>query len=170
MEAEPKSLQYKDIFEKATLEATYASRANLQPARMGYGTGRAYINTNRDQKVGDRYLLGYNPDGLSEKTVYVLKFESMSGEHIAFLMSYAVHGVVMFSAITKDGGPEVTGDLPGATSRYVEMHYRNKPVALWTSGAAGDQNPIYMAAYNQEMPDRTDLGAAGYALLEVQSR
>ncbi len=170
MQADPKSIQFKDIVERATLDAVEAAKSNLKPARMGFGTGKAYINTNRDQKVGNRYLLGYNPDGSSEKTVYVLKFESISGEPIAFLMNYAVHGVVMFSAITKDGGPEVTGDLPGATSRYVETHYRSQPVALWTSGAAGDQNPIYMAAYNQEMPDRTDLGAAGYALLEVQSR
>ena len=170
MQADPKSIQFKDIVEKATLDAVRAAKSNLQPARMGFGTGKAYININRDQKVGNRYMLGYNPDGPSEKTVYVLKFESMSGEPIAFLMNYAVHGVVMFSAITKDGGPEVTGDIPGVTSRYVETHYRSQPVALWTSGAAGDQNPIYMAAYNQEMPDRTDLGAAGYALLEVQSR
>jgi hypothetical protein len=71
-----------------------------------------------------------------------------------------VHGVVM--------GPDnlqVSGDLPGAASRFVEQYYHGrvptrsdggwdlqlKPqekndgvVALWTSGAAGDQNPIVM--------------------------
>jgi neutral ceramidase len=162
--------QLMELLEKATLEAVRAARSKLQPARMGYGTGKAYINVNRDQKVGDRYMLGYNPEGPSEKTVYVLKFESLTGEPIAILTNYAVHAVVMFSAVTKDGGAEVTADIPGLTSRYVEAHYKNQPVVLWTSGASGDQNPIYMATYNQVMPDRTDLGAAGYALLEVQSR
>jgi neutral ceramidase len=170
MPVDPKNAQFKDIVEKATLEAARSAKAKLQPARMGYGTGNAYINTNRDELFGGRYTLGYNPEGPSEKTVYVVKFESLSGEPIAFLMNYAVHAVVMFTAITKDGGTEVTGDIPGTTSRYVEKHYQDKPVALWTSGAAGDQNPIYMATYNQALPDRTDLGVSGYALLEVQSR
>jgi hypothetical protein len=63
---------------------------------------------------------------------------------------------------------QISGDLAGATSRYVENYYRGKPddtprgdagaaiqlrpeettenvVALWTSGAAGDQNPISLA-------------------------
>jgi hypothetical protein len=63
---------------------------------------------------------------------------------------------------------QITGDLAGATSRYLENYYRGKPedaprgdagaaiqlrptettenvVALWTSGAAGDQNPISLA-------------------------
>jgi hypothetical protein len=68
-------------------------------------------------------------------------------------------------------GPEnyqISGDLAGATSRYVENYYRRNPdetprsdagpairlapeaatdgvVALWTSGAAGDQNPVSLA-------------------------
>ncbi len=90
----------------------------------------------------------------------MLKFESLSGKPIALLINYAVHGVVM--------GPnnlQVSGDLPGAASRFVEQYYQGdiptrsdggwdlqlKPqektdgvVALWTSGAAGDQNPIVM--------------------------
>jgi hypothetical protein len=106
--------------------------------------------------------LGRNPDGPSDKTVSVLKFEDASGKPIAFFVNYAVHGVVM--------GPdnlEITGDLPGATSRFVEHYYagkrprarsdagarlRQRPedvsgdvVALWTSGPAGDQNPIVLA-------------------------
>lgn len=87
----------------------------------------------------------------------------LSGKPIALFINYPVHVVVM--------GPEnyqISGDLAGATSRYVENYYRRKPeetprsdagplirlppeaatdgvVALWTSGAAGDQNPISLA-------------------------
>lgn len=55
-------------------------------------------------------------------------------------MNYAVHSVVL--------GPDntlITGDLAGAAGRYVEQYYDNKVVALWTIGAAGDQNPKYMS-------------------------
>jgi len=56
------------------------------------------------------------------------------------LINYAVHGTVL--------GPKtslLSGELPGATSRYVEDHYGDKVVAIWTSGAAGDQAPIVTA-------------------------
>jgi hypothetical protein len=88
----------------------------------------------------------------------------MAGKPIAFWINYAVHAVIM--------GPEnyqITGDLAGATSRFVEQHYQGMdrprsdggprlrlrpeeksseegPVAVWTSGAAGDQNPVSMAS------------------------
>jgi hypothetical protein len=43
-------------------------------------------------------------------------------------------------------------------------------VALFTMGAAGDQNPLFMANYNQDAPDVKDEGPAGWAILDVQSR
>src|SRR5208283_3094755 len=84
----------------------------------------------------------------------------LSGKPIALFINYAVHAVVM--------GPDnyaLTGDLAGATSRYVEQYYQGNiktrgdagwdigvqpeekvsgegPVAVWTSGPAGDQNPV----------------------------
>jgi hypothetical protein len=36
-----------------------------------------------------------NPDLPSDKTVWVVKFETVSGEPIAFFVNYAVHGVAM---------------------------------------------------------------------------
>ena len=157
---------YTATVENATIEAIRQAKANLQPARVGIGTGKAYININRRECAPGRGCrLGRNPDFPSDKTVAVVKFESMSGKPIALLINYAVHDVVM--------GPEnlqVTGDLAGATSRFVEQFYKGaltptargdlgaglelRPeetvggdgvVALWTSGAAGDQNPISLA-------------------------
>jgi len=37
----------------------------------------------------------------------------------------------------------VSGDAPGTTSKYIEDSFDDEIVALWSSGAAGDQNPIY---------------------------
>jgi len=45
-------------------------------------------------------------------------------------------------------GPEnrlVTGDIAGAAERFLERYYGDRVVALWTIGAAGDQNPKYMS-------------------------
>ena len=35
------------------------------------------------------------------------------------------------------------GDAPGTTSKYIEDSFDDKIVALWSSGASGDQNPLY---------------------------
>ncbi len=138
------------------------AQATLQPARVGVSTGHADVNTNRQEYTKDGWRLGVNPNGPSDKTVWVVKFESMNGKPIAILINYAVHAVVL--------GPEsqfITGDLPGVTERYVEEYFGGDVVALWTIGAAGDQNPKYMGwdtTYTQK--DRED----GYPLMEALAR
>jgi hypothetical protein len=166
----PKLDEWIALAEQGAVDAARQARAALQPARVGFGTGKAYVNVNRDELVNGRWHLGYNPERPSDKTVAVIRFENLAGEPIAIYANYAVHGVVMFQVVTKGEGWEVSGDLPGNTSRYVEDHYGKGTVALWTSGAAADQNPVYMALYNQEKPGLVDEGPAGYALLDVQSR
>lgn len=162
--ASEKSAVYTRQLQEATVKAVRQAKANLQPARIGIGTGRADVNINRREYSPEHgWWLGYNPGGPSDKTVTVMRFDALSGKPIAVFINYAVHVVVM--------GPEnyqISGDLAGATSRYVENYYRRKPedtprsdagpairlrpeaaadgvVAVWTSGAAGDQNPISVA-------------------------
>ena len=65
---------------------------------------------------------------------------------------------------------QITGDLPGSMSAYVEDSLGNGAVALWTSGAAGDQNPLFQTSYNQDAPDVHDEGVGGWAILDVLSR
>lgn len=144
--AEPGSNRavYLKELENKILEATRQARANLQPARMGFGAGKASVNMNRRARMADGgWWLGYNPDGPSDKTVAVIKFETLGGEPLAFFINYAVHGTVL-------GGKnyQITSDLPGATSRFVEQHYGDKVVAVWSAGASGDQNPIYRVGAN----------------------
>jgi Neutral/alkaline non-lysosomal ceramidase, N-terminal len=129
---------YQEIQDKLAA-AVREARDKLQPARFGFGTGKASVNMNRRARMADGgYWLGDNPDGPSNKTVAVLKFENESGAPIAILANYSVHGTVM--------GPRnysISGDLPGETARDVEQHYGGDVVAPWTSAAAGDQDPIY---------------------------
>jgi hypothetical protein len=162
-----------ELWVSSAVDAVRRAKATLQPARMGYGAGASYININRDMKQGDQYVIGYNPDRPAEKKVDVLKFVDMSGQPIAVLINYALTAVVMYGAVSKDEGIEVTGDIPGATSQYVESHYKDKVVALWTAGATGDLNPQYMTMFNQSTmtgprEGSVDLGASGYALMYVQ--
>ena len=138
------------------LEALRLAKAAMQPARVGIGAGKSDVNINRDEYTTQGWILGNNSDGPSEKTVWVVRFDSLAGEPIALLLNYAVHAVVL--------GPEntlVTGDIAGAAERFVERYYKEKVVALWTIGPAGDQNPRYMAWDGRK--DRED----GYPLMNA---
>lgn len=121
------------------VESVRMAKERLTPARVGYGTGVSYINVNRniiDPKTR-RWWEGPNYDGPSDKTVAVMKFETLTGEPIAVYYNYAMH------AVTVGQLDLVSADAPGTTSKYIEDSLDNKVVALWSSGAAGDQNPIY---------------------------
>lgn len=168
-----KTILFGEYVWKAVRDAIYTAKANMEPGRIGYGTGQCDINVNRDFEFKSRYTLGINPHGISDKTVAVVKFEDLKGEVIAYFINYAVHGTVMFDSKIKDGGMLVSGDLPGETSRIIEKRYQDNIVALWTSGAAGDQAPKYSAkrmtyGSNGDMK-MVDALEAGYLLLQVQA-
>ena len=138
-DAVQKRADYVQKLEDAVVTAVRQAQASLQPARIGFGTGKANVSANRRARDGDGgWMLGNNPDGVSDKTVAVIKLETLSGEPLAIFANYAVHGTVLGPA-----NLQISADLPGATSRVVEKHYGGRVVAPWTSGAAGDQDPIY---------------------------
>ncbi|MEO5922353.1 MAG: neutral/alkaline non-lysosomal ceramidase N-terminal domain-containing protein [Bryobacteraceae bacterium] len=137
------------------VESVRQAKQRLTPARVGYGTGLSYINVNRniiDPKTR-RWWEGPNYEGPSDKTVAVVKFENMSGEPIAVYYNYAMHAVAVGQL------DMVSGDAPGTTSKYIEDSYDDKVVALWSTGAAGDQNPIYF----QQTYDLREIRIKDYA-------
>jgi hypothetical protein len=137
------------------VDAVSLAKQRLTPGRIGYGTGESYINVNRqivDPKTG-RWREGPNRDGPSDKTVAVVTFETTGGEPIAVYYNYAVHGVITGQL------DMISGDIPGSTSRYVEDSFGDKVVAVWSLGAAGDQNPIYY----QQTYDLREIRVKDYA-------
>ena len=126
-------------YENRVFDSVKMAKDKLQPARVSYGTGVSSINVQRDMidPVTHHWWEGANYNGLSDKTVAVIKFESLSGDPIAIYYNYAMHAVITGNL------DMVSGDAPGAASRYIEGHFNDKVVALWSEGASGDQNPVY---------------------------
>lgn len=141
--------------EEKIMQGLRESVARLQPARVAWGTGQSHINVNRDRvdPVTNRWWEGPNYDGVSDKTVAVVRVETPAGQPIAVYYNYAVHAVLTGTL------DKISGDIPGATSRYVEASLGGDAVALWSSGAAGDQNPLY---FNQTYELR-EIRIADYA-------
>jgi neutral ceramidase len=126
-------------YEENIFKSVKLAKEKLQPARIGYGTGVSYLNVNRNRIDPETHLWaeGPNYDGSSDKTVAVVNFETLSGEPIAVYYNYAVHSVTVGII------DEISGEVPGATSRYIEDSFDDRIVAVWSTGACGDQNPIY---------------------------
>jgi len=140
---------YLNRFENKVTAAVRQAQSRLVPARMGFGTGEAHVNMNRRARLPNGgWWLGVNPDGPSDKTVAVLKFETFGGEPIALYVNYAVHGTVLGQR-----NLQISGDLPGATSRFVEERLGSDVVVAWTSAAAGDQDPLYRVGDNFDHVD-----------------
>jgi hypothetical protein len=142
-------------YARKIVEAAKLAQQKLSPARVGYGTGESFINVNRqitDPKTG-KWWEGPNREGPSDKTVAVLKFESLNGEPLAVYYNYAVHGVIAGQL------DQISGDIPGASSRYIEDAFGGDVVAVWSTGASGDQNPIYF----QQTYDLREIRIKDYA-------
>jgi neutral ceramidase len=137
------------------VESARLAKARMVNARVGYGTGVSYLNVNRniiDPKTR-RWWEGPNYEGPSDKTVAVMAFETSTGEPLAVYYNYAMH------AVTVGQLDLVSGDAPGTTSKYIEDSFDGNVVALWSSGAAGDQNPIYF----QQTYDLREIRIKDYA-------
>jgi len=144
-----------EALEHKIFSSVKEAKDKLQPARMGWGKGVSYINVKRDiiDPVTRTWWEGPNYEGPSDKTVYVMTFEALDGKPIAVYYNYAMHAVVMGQS------DMISGDVPGATSRYIEDSFDNDIVAVWSEGASGDQNPIYF----QQTFDLRDIRIKDYA-------
>lgn len=142
-------------YEQKIVESVRLARQRLTPASVGYGTGQSYINVNRQiiDPQTRRWWEGPNREGPTDKTVAVLRFDTLAGVPIAVYYNYAVHAVITGQL------DQVSADIPGAASTYVEDSYDGRIVAVWSSGAAGDQNPIYY----QQTYDLRDIRTKEYA-------
>lgn len=142
--------RYEDLIHSQVVKAAEEAAESLRPARMGYGWGKSYVNVNRCFRycMADQGIsiceTGYDGDGPVSRDAFVLKVEDLEGNPIAFFMNYAVHCVVMFKNDRGDGTSCISSDLGGNVSQYMEAKFPGS-VAVWSSGAAGDINPVLMS-------------------------
>lgn len=144
--------EYEAFVLKRLLEAVRQA-VQVQPARLGYGRGKCYINMNRCQRyriknedgsVSQKVEVGFNGAGNVDHSLFVLRVENaQTGEPIALLTNYGVHCVAVFLNDCGDGTSFISGDIGGNTSQALEKEYPGA-VAMWTSGPAGDVNPVQM--------------------------
>ncbi len=143
-------------YEKLVLEgidkAVAGAFANLKEAKIGCGRWNCYTNTGRVQEfssfdaagneTGRICTQGAVPGDAISHEMFVMRVNDMEDRPIAFLVNYPMHCVTMFrNQLANDGTDLISGDVGGNISRLLEKRYPGA-AALWSSGAAGDINPL----------------------------
>ena len=146
--------------DEGIVEAMRQAKRGLQPARVGYGTGKVDVSQQRYGYTVERgWRESPNEEGFSDKTLAVVKFETPAGKPIAVLFNYAVHS----NSLTGEPSNMINGDISGNAETFVEHQFKEPVVALWSMGAAADQYP----KYNYDM-GLLDDKASVFAPVEIQ--
>jgi hypothetical protein len=135
-------------WETAALEkisrAIDEAAGRLVEARLGVGTGVAYIGHNRLRDNPDGSVTWFErnltkvPTAPVDPTVSVLRVDDAEGKPIAILVNYSCHPVVF--------GPDnlqYSADFPGVMTKTVEQEFDHQPLCFFLQGAPGDINPYY---------------------------
>ncbi len=154
--ADPEKFEYfKKLEYSAGIEASRIALETLRPAKVGYGEIDSYLNVNRDLKTGFGFWVeGPCYSGYSNKTLAVMKFVDEDDKLIAAMLNFGAHAVCAFTQKDVDGKIKSSSNFPGIACQFVEDVYEaDGAVVAWTSGAAGNQDPILWDYVWQEFPD-----------------
>lgn len=143
------------------LRAVKQAKTELEPAQVGYSTGEATLNVNRDviSPETHKWTQAANLDGPVDKSVGVLTFYKQDGRPIATYVNYAMHPVNGYlNGLT-------SADFAGATTRYVEQAFNDQVVAVFTQGASGDVNPRWLRTGTNVLASRSGVPITGYEMV-----
>ncbi|WP_434309521.1 neutral/alkaline non-lysosomal ceramidase N-terminal domain-containing protein [Hominifimenecus sp. rT4P-3] len=164
--------RYRKFLRELIPGAIRQAEERLEPVRMGVARSDCFLNVNRNEKeLGPKAgTYGFRNGGPADRDLYLVRFDRMNGEPLAVLYNYAVHACMMIHNNPEGLGTEISGDLPGRACRILEQGWGDQAVVLFTSGCAGDMNPVMMSRVNIVRPDGSietkELGAAGPVILE----
>ena len=143
--------EYKDgppAWEQAALDKIGQSiqlvSGSLVEARIGTGTGVAYIGHNRLRVNADGSVSWFErnvtriPTAPVDPMVSVIRVDKMDGSTLAILTQYACHPVVFGS-----DNLQYSADFPGVMNHVVEERTGGHAVSFFLQGAPGDINPYY---------------------------
>jgi hypothetical protein len=112
-----------------------ASLADLAPAQISYGFGKAHFAVNRREPTPDGMRIGTNPLGPIDPEVPVLRILSETGRLRAVVFGYACHNTA-----SHGWSYQLSGDYAGFAQIDLEKRHPGS-TAMFIMLCGGDQNP-----------------------------
>lgn len=154
-----KANAYSRLLEEKVGRVIDDALARREPVTLQYTRARAGFAMNRRLRVGTEIRNSPNPDGPVDHDVPVLRVANAKNEVKAILFGYACHNTVT-------GTYSINGDYAGYAQAYLE-EARPGSVALFLTGAGGDQNPYPRGSLEQTAQHGRTLANAVEAALAV---
>ncbi|MBI2948586.1 MAG: neutral/alkaline non-lysosomal ceramidase N-terminal domain-containing protein, partial [Verrucomicrobia bacterium] len=128
--------KYSALLRQKLVEVVGAALADLKPAQLEHGIGRATFAMNRRVYRDDAVVFGENPDGPVDWDVNVLKVKGTNNTVRAVVFGYACHG----TSIAGDDFYIVSGDYMAYARQHIESLYPGT-TAIYLTGMGADSNP-----------------------------
>ncbi len=148
----------------ALVQVTRDAYARQRPARVGFGEGALYLNTNRDA-IDEKTRLwtqAPNPEGASDKTLAVLAVYDEAGKPIGGFLSYAMHPINGYLS------GFISSDFSGAASLHVEKAFGDDMVMVFAQGAQGDQMPLHLRTSTNVMAALSGVKRTGFEFVREE--
>lgn len=127
----------KEFIAAQIAKAVIDAWSNLRPATFAVGTGKVTLPAFNRRSPRTNDLERLDPE------FGILRFDDAeTDEPIAVVMNYGLHPVMLV-----DKQPLVSSDFVGLAERDVERSFDDTgdaPMAIWMTGAVGDQEPVYV--------------------------
>lgn len=141
---------YDEAMKRAVTDAANQAVSSLQSAILGVGTGICNVSANRNIPTPDG-VEGGPYSGLdstldTNKTMTVLRFDSLDNTPIAFFLSYGTKPSALCITGKNVGNRELNSEVPGHAAKLVEEEF-GAP-CLFCMPAAADQYPRETAQFH----------------------
>jgi len=130
-----RTIAYTRQLQDQLVELVSQALAAWQPAELAWSTGQVAFPTSRRLPQGGHVVMADNPDGLTDRTVPVLRVRSPEGRLLAVLFGCACHNTTLTG---RDN--VIAGDYAGFAQEILEREH-DQCAALFLSGCGADANP-----------------------------
>jgi hypothetical protein len=127
---------YREQVRLGLIEATRRAVSALSPARIAAGYGSSDVSVNRRLRTPEgRTVCAQNWEGVTDKTVTVVRIDDLDERPIATVVGFGTHPIILAHE-----NRFISPDYPGVVKRTVEELMGG--TCLFLQGCAGDQMPV----------------------------
>ncbi|MGN0967765.1 MAG: DUF6273 domain-containing protein, partial [Oscillospiraceae bacterium] len=139
---------YKKAVTAAVTEAAVQAADTFQAAVMGIGTGTCDVNANHGIELSSGWYIGMDSTMPSNKEMTILRFDTLDGDPIGFMISYGIKPTAIDNVEMKANTRKISSDVPGVACQLMEEEF-GVP-AMFCMPAAADQIPREVTTYYVE--------------------